>query len=77
MDDLSEGEVAEAFGGPIFGAGRSNVEGRPVDLVWPNYSNLSHRLVIPNGGDSVRDFPPKMPERFRFRSSIFAHMPWL
>ena len=25
MDDLSEGEVAEAFGGPIFGAWRSNV----------------------------------------------------
>ena len=41
MDDLSEGEVAEAFGGPIFRAWRSNVEGRPVDMVWPNYSNLS------------------------------------
>ena len=59
MDDLSEGEVAEAFGGPIFGAWRSNVEGRPVDLVWPNYSNLSHRLVIPNGGGS--GISPQMP----------------
>lgn len=62
MDDLSEGEVAEAFGGPIFGAWRSNVEGRPVDLVWPTYSNLSPPVGHSKWWWKVRDFPPKCPK---------------
>ena len=51
MDDLSEGEVAEAFGDPF-----SVPEGRTLKgdrWIWFGQiiATFPHRLVIPNGGE--------------------------